>query len=441
MPRNTFLSAAIVASACLPIAANAAENTELQALGDEVKKLQQSNELRLAQLEQAAQAEAPSSQGGGRTGSFTPAISLTLGGIYGSMQQDPTIPATGFAMNPGPEHARGFSLGETEVDIAANIDPDFRGVAIFALDPANGASVENAFVQTTALGNGLTVKFGRHFSGLGYLNDKHVDIWDFADQPLVYAVFWENQLADDGVQIEWVAPADTYVQIGGELGRGRGFPGSDRDANGAGSRVLFAHLGDDLGIEHSWRTGVSLHGAKRENALSDGVPDVPGTSGGVSNLFSGDSRTVGADFVWKYAPSGNLRNRSVTLQAEFFRRNETGMLTYDTAGANVAGNYAVTQSGWYMQGAFRFLPAWRAGLRYDRLDPGIARMDATLAANVVHDYGYRPSRVTGMLDYSPSQFSRLRLQLARDQSRVGMPDNQLFLQYVMNLGAHGAHQY
>jgi len=46
-----------------------------------------------------------------------------------------------------------------------------------------------------------------------------------------------------------------------------------------------------------------------------------------------------------------------------------------------------------------------------------------------------------MLDYSPSEFSRLRAQFAKDQSRQGLKDNQFFVQYIMSLGAHGAHSY
>jgi hypothetical protein len=46
-----------------------------------------------------------------------------------------------------------------------------------------------------------------------------------------------------------------------------------------------------------------------------------------------------------------------------------------------------------------------------------------------------------MFDYSPSEFSRLRLQLARDQSRPGVTDNQIFLQYIMSLGTHAAHSF
>jgi len=46
-----------------------------------------------------------------------------------------------------------------------------------------------------------------------------------------------------------------------------------------------------------------------------------------------------------------------------------------------------------------------------------------------------------MLDFSPSEFSRVRLQLARDRARGGFTDTQWFLQYQMSLGAHGAHTY
>jgi hypothetical protein len=46
-----------------------------------------------------------------------------------------------------------------------------------------------------------------------------------------------------------------------------------------------------------------------------------------------------------------------------------------------------------------------------------------------------------MLDWSPSEFSRLRLQFARDTAMAGITDNQVTLQYIMSLGAHGAHKF
>ncbi|MBU0687971.1 MAG: OprO/OprP family phosphate-selective porin [Gammaproteobacteria bacterium] len=370
---------------------------------------------------------------------FNPAFSLILSGSYGSLQQDPATPATGFAMNPTPGHEQGFNLGESEMGISANIDPQFRGAATLALDPAGGISVENAYVQTTSLGDGLNLKFGRFFSGLGYLNEQHAHAWDFVDQPLVYAALWENQLGEDGVQLKWLAPTDMFVELGGEMGKGRGFPGSDRAKNGSGAGVLFVHVGDDIGIEQSWRAGLSMHHTRTIERESSDVPDLQGNA--VTNQFTGDSRTAGLDLVWKYAPNGNLKERYLKLQGEYFRRTENGDLSYDTASANITDSYTVTQSGWYVQGMYQFKPHWRTALRYDSLDPGIASVGAANAGNVIADYAFKPSRTTFMLDYSTSEFSRIRLQLARDDSRQGLPDNQFFVQYLMSLGAHGAHSY
>lgn len=372
---------------------------------------------------------------------FNPAFSMILSGVYGHLQRDPAIPATGFAMNPYPAHERGFNLGESEIGISASIDPQYRGAATLALDPAGGISVENAYVQTTSLGDGLNFKFGRFFSGLGYLNEQHAHAWDFADQPLAYATLWDNQLGEDGVQLKWLAPTDTFIEFGGEIGKGRGFPGSDTAKNGNGATVLFAHLGDDIGIEQSWRLGASLHRTRRVDAASDAVPDLPNTAGGVSNRFNGDSQTAGLDLVWKYAPNGNVRERYLKLQGEYFSRKESGDLTYDTAGANITDTYRNTQSGLYVQGVYQFVPRWRVGARYDRLDPGVAKVGALNTGNVISDYAFHPSRTTLMLDYSPSEFSRLRIQVASDQSRRGLKDNQLLVQYIMSLGAHGAHSY
>ena len=46
-----------------------------------------------------------------------------------------------------------------------------------------------------------------------------------------------------------------------------------------------------------------------------------------------------------------------------------------------------------------------------------------------------------MLDWNPTEFSRLRLQLAQDKSRLGLTDNQVLVQYLYSLGAHGAHKF
>jgi hypothetical protein len=457
MFKKTYLSVAIAALLCYPFASFAASDADLQAIREQINQLKQSYEQRITQLEQrlqqaeatskqaenvATQAQATAQQASATPvqsaseGAFNPAISLILGGSYGTLSQNSATPATGFAMSANPGHPQGFNLGESELGISANIDPDYRGVATLALVPAGGVTVENAFVQSAALGHGLNLKFGRYFSGLGYLNEQHAHAWDFVDQPLVYATLWNNQLGEDGVQLKWLAPTDTFIELGGELGRGRGFPGTDRNKNGSGSGIVFAHIGDDIGIEHSWRVGASIQQTHRVGAISADAANPL-----LSNSFNGNSQTSGVDFVWKYSPNGNTANRYIKLQGEYFQRRETGLLTYDTALTNLTDRYSSNQSGWYLQSVYQFMPNWRTGLRYDQLDPGTASVGALIAPNIISNYGFLPSRTAWMLDYSPSEFSRLRLQLARDNSRQGLPDKQIFVQYIMSLGAHGAHQY
>jgi len=52
-----------------------------------------------------------------------------------------------------------------------------------------------------------------------------------------------------------------------------------------------------------------------------------------------------------------------------------------------------------------------------------------------------PTRTSVMLDWSPSEFSRLRAQYAWDDASEGSTDQQFFLQYIYALGAHGAHKF
>jgi hypothetical protein len=166
----------------------------------------------------------------------------------------------------------------------------------------------------------------------------------------------------------------------------------------------------------------------------------------VTNAFTGDSKMWGLDLVWKWAPNGNPVERNFKFQAEYLRRKEDGNLAFDIAGANLSDAYRSSQSGWYLQGAYQFMPRWRVGLRYEELDSGSVNVGlvdsgALAAADFPILGANEPKRTTAMIDYSPSEFSRFRLQFARDEARFSESDNQVFLQYVMSLGVHGAHKF
>jgi hypothetical protein len=346
---------------------------------------------------------------------------------------------------------RGVSLGESELVVAANIDPYWRGQFTLAVTPENTVAVEEAFVQSLGLGNGLTLKAGRLYSGVGYLNERHAHTWDFVDAPLAYQAFFGGQFKDDSVQLKWLAPTDLFVELGAEVGRGSNFPASNRAKNGSGSATLFAHLGGDVGTSHSWRAGLSLLRTSPQGRAYD---DIDSTGAGVSDSFSGNSRLEIADLVWKWAPNGNPVYTNLKLQGEYFRRTEDGALACNdadpTAPSNCTGglsdSYRSSQSGYYIQGVYQFMPRWRVGLRTERLDSGAASIGlidngSLAAADLPAFTAYRPSKNSLMFDYSASEFSRFRLQFAQDKSRPEATDNQMFLQYQMSLGAHGAHKY
>ena len=88
---------------------------------------------------------------------------------------------------------------------------------------------------------------------------------------------------------------------------------------------------------------------------------------------------------------------------------------------------------------YQFAPYWRVGVRRDQLDSG--SVDYGLNNSNLARTSFSPFKNSLMFDYNPSEFSRIRLQVAQDKSHQGVTDNQLFLQYQMSLGAHGAHQF
>lgn len=432
-------------------------DSRIQALEAQLQQAQQRLDQQAQQTRQAqdtanaAMAATPSTDnnvqpadaGAANTGAsaFNPAVALILSGGYAGLSRDPGtwhpsgfLP-TGGEVGPG---KRGFSLGESEMTLSANIDHLFYGAITLAVSPEDTISAEEAFVQTTALPGGLRLKAGRFYAGLGYLNQQHAHTWDFVDAPLVQQAFLGGQFKQEGLQASWVLPLERYVELGLEVGNGHGFPGSERKRNGAGATLLSAHTGGDIGLSHSWRAGVSWLQTRADGREWTST-DLLDSSTSHTNAFSGRSRIWALDGVWKWAPNGNGRVTNFKLQGEYFRRTERGEVAFDTSGANNVDAYSSAQSGWYLQGIYQFMPQWRVGLRHDSLDSG--RNDFGSNALNLALPSHNPKRNSVMLDWSPSEYSRWRLQFSDDRARQGIVDHQVFLQYQMSLGAHGAHSY
>ncbi len=369
---------------------------------------------------------------GGSNNAFNPAIGVIFQGQAWRYQRDPEgyfIPGFPLGGEAGPV-TEGLSLGETEIDISASVDNWFTAwltVPIVIEDGETVIEVEEAWIETLGLPAGLSLRFGRFFSDIGYLNDKHAHSWDFADQPLPYQAFLGNQYIDDGAQLRWVAPVDLFVEFGAEILRGDRYPAGGADNSGFGAYSMHARVGGDVGFSSSWLTGLSYLSTESTGRES-GPEDEP-------LRFTGDSDLLMAEFIWKWAPNGNWRQRNFKFQAEYLWHKEKGLYALP-GGAELPWN--IDQQGWYAQAIYQPRPGWRFGIRYDVLsgdDPGAA-FDGTPLDLAAGD----PARYSLMADWSHSEFSRLRLQYTHDDAGLE-GDEQWGLQYIYSIGAHGAHSF
>ncbi len=405
----------------------AALRQEMNALrGDYASKIQDL-ERRLQQAEQrtSAQPESvvtppPPPSAPVSASAFNPAISVILNGSYAMSENDPAAATVaGFALGEeGGRADRGFSLGESEVAISANVDQEFFANLIVAIGGDGEIGVEEGYIQTTNLPWGFTAKAGRFFSGIGYLNEKHAHTWEFSDAPLPYRTMLENQYGDDGVELRWLAPTDFFLEFGAEWFRGDAFPAGGADDNGAGTVAAFVHAGDDIDESSSFLAGLSY---LRTKALDR-------DTGG--DIFTGNDDLAIASLVYKWAPDGNPVQTNVTLTGEYFFGREDGSFN------GVPVDYE--RSGFYVQGVYQFIPGWRIGVRYAGLETEDAPL--LLAGSVLDDFGHSPQAITALLEYRTSEFGRFRAQYTRDDAGLE-PDDELVFTYTVSIGAHGAHSF
>lgn len=415
--------AAALPAAAVPLSTDPSTNSSTNDTTRRIERLEQ--EVR--QLQAARRPPTPKS-----ANAFNPAVSAVLtGNVWGYGRNPDGYRLPGFQL--GDEAglaAEGPSLDESEITMQANVDDRLYGQMTTSLTgDATGTdvSVEEAYVDAVRLPAGLGLRFGRFFSAVAYLNTFHAHAWDFADAPLAYRAFLGGQLGDDGVQLRWLAPTDLFVEVGGEALRGAAFPAGGGHGATPGVWDLFLHLGGDVGVSHSWRLGLAQLWADprhRDAAI------------GPASTFTGDSDLSLADLVWKWAPNGNPYRHSALFQAGYFHREERGLLE---DGAGVTGEVGGRQDGLYVQAVYQFLHGWRGGVRYDWLT-GDLHGDSSLLAATGLASGHDPERATAMVDYSHSEFSRIRAQAAWDRSGPAT-DFQWTLQYIVALGAHGAHAF
>ncbi|NEV62494.1 TonB-dependent receptor [Thiorhodococcus minor] len=505
--QKTALAAAIASALLAPATSIAATDPEiaelkamLSAMKQDYEQRIQSLERRLAEAERTASApqestwtadeaaskpmtapsasqpvaSTPSTTGGGfgalTSGSaFNPQISVILDGNYyhdgidgagAALVGEALQPSGGHAHAHGDEteHAHGhgttengFNFREAEIAFSATVDPYFDAAAYLAVTDDGDVHLEEAWMQTRNLPQGLRVKAGKFLSDFGYINKQHPHQWDFVDQNLAYLnLLGDHGLQDTGIQLTWLPPLPVYTLLGVEALQGDQelFGTTVDDAEQAelslgdtrdGPRLwtAFAKVAPDLGQNHALQFGLSYaHNSQHQEVHShthEGEDEVH------ENGLAGDADLWGLDVVYKYDGAGPDGQGDVKFQTEYLRAIKDLDVHSSPHEEIVGSNRTFTTDGLYAQAVYGFAPKWTVGLRYDVLG-----LTNEVSGDGDASYG-SSDRWTLNLTWSLSEFSQLRAQYARNDILVAENERERFdafyLQFLVSLGSHGAHSF
>ena len=342
---------------------------------------------------------------------------------------------------------RGLDFNYFEMTFQASVDPYFSFLGVATVTDA-GIDIEEAYVDARTLPWGLGLRAGKFFSAFGRLNSMHQHTWDFYDAPLIYEVVTGGEgMKAPGLRLSWTAPLDILLQANLEVFQAS-FEGSR--TFGAGGYHLAALDGTQLSADAptlplAWAGSVktSFDFGKHVFLLGGSLMlgptalvSIAGTPAD-SAFTAANTWLYGGELTYKYLLSSY---RSLSLQVEYLGRHSPGKLALASDG--LVHDLVKDQGGLYAQLVWRFDEAggWRVGARYDLL----AQNRLVLDGREEQLTSLLP-RYTAMLELSPTEFSRLRLQYDYDRSRysggVQRDLHEIVLQLNIAVGPHGAHSF
>jgi hypothetical protein len=370
---------------------------------------------------------------------FNPAITVIPDGLYyydnagggaaSSIGERFRAPGADVEAEDSP---RGFSLREVELALSGAVDPYFDVWATFGI--GDGAiEAEEVYVQTRRFLPGTQVKFGQFFSGVGYLNRQHRHQWDFVDAPLPYTELFGSNLGEVGVQVTWLPATRVYTQVGFEALQGDNglianqladqYSGTLEETPGPRLFTGFAKMSPDLGYANTLQAGISI-GRSRSHQEVD--PQ--------ENVYDGTAWFFGTDWIWRYDSARPYGEGDVTVQGEYIYRSKT----LDVVSVADLQDTSSQQDGLYAQVVYGVRPRWTLAGRIDvaGLRNHIEALTTTMDLGATTRYSVNAT-------FNPTEFSRLRVQYNHahvpGDSRTRF--NQVYVQFQMSLGVHGAHAF
>jgi len=332
--------------------------------------------------------------GGAAAKALNPDISV-IGDFIGAVGgNSPPLLAT---VQPFPA----LQMHESEIGMQAIIDPYARGDFFFSFGE-EGVNLEEGYITFTALPANFVAKVGKMRSAFGKVNGMHNHVLPWVDRPLVTTnlVGGEDGIDDAGVSVQRILPAPKgiFLEATGQVFRG-----------------------DVPGVFRSWRAS-DVSTVDHLRAYKD-ITESTNLDLGFS--YSRGYNDAGAEFVT------NLYGMDATLRWKPLRRS-----IYHSFVARSELVWSRRQQfpfeqrafGFYTAGEYQFARRWFLGGRFDR-------SDRSQFANLTDTGG------SVILTYWPSEFSQIRGQYERTNYAEGVSANQLLMQVIFSLGAHGAHPF
>jgi hypothetical protein len=294
-----------------------------------------------------------------------------------------------------------LEMHESEVGLQAIIDPYARG-DFFISFGEEGVNLEEGYITFTALPASLVAKVGKMRSAFGKVNMMHNHVLPWVERPLVTnnLVGGEDGIDDAGVSIQRIIPApkDIFLEATGQLFRGDAgdvFQSSRRSDVSA-----VAHLRGYRDINESTNLDLGVSYARGHNDLGTDF---------LTHLY-------GVDATLRWKPLRRSIYHSFVGRTEFIWSNRQ--------------QAPVTQKafGYYASADYQLARRWFLGGRFDYSDRSRNAALTDKGGSVV-------------LTYWPSEFSQVRGQYRFTHYANNIDANELFMQLIFSLGAHGAHPF
>jgi hypothetical protein len=294
-----------------------------------------------------------------------------------------------------------MQMKEAELGVQAVVDPYARA-DFFISFGEEGVVLEEGYITFTALPAGFVAKVGKMRSAFGKVNTMHSHVLPWIDRPLVTdnLVGGEDGINDAGFSITrgFAGPKGIYLEATGQVYRGDSADVFEQHMKRDLSTV--AHLRGYHDITESTNLDIGLSYARGHN------------DAGLDTITS----LYGVDATLRWKPLRRSIYHSFIARSEFVWSQRQ--------------QFPVEQRafGMYASGDYQLGRRWFMGGRFDLSDRA---RDASLT-----DKGGAFT-----VTYWPSEFAQLRGEYRHVTYAGDIKANELRMQVMFAIGAHGAHPF